>query len=199
MGEKKIALFDMDGTLTKPRNPANADMLECLERMRKIDGVAIGIVSGSDLPKIHEQLTRDPHEVFDYVFPENGTCAYKDGKTLAEHSMNQHMGEEKLQELLNFVLGYFATISLPKKRGTFVEYRNGMLNFSPIGRKCTQAERDEFAAYDAEHKIRDKFVAAAREKFGNDGLTFSIGGQISVDCFPNGTRIYSHLNSTVSF
>ena len=46
MTMKKIALFDMDGTLTKPRNPANQDMLDCLARMRKIDGVAIGIVSG---------------------------------------------------------------------------------------------------------------------------------------------------------
>ena len=50
--------------------------------------------------------------------------------------MKDYLGEEKLQDLLNFVLGHFATIKLPKKRGTFVEYRNGMLNFSPIGRAC---------------------------------------------------------------
>eukprot|EP00400_MALV-I_sp_L67-5_P001080 gene1080-1071_t len=185
-GTKRIALFDMDGTLTKPRNPAKQDMLDCLDRMRQMDGVAIGIVSGSDLPKIEEQLTVDPHKCFDYVFPENGTIAYKDGKLIEACSMKDFLGEEKLQDLLNFVLGHFATVRLPKKRGTFVEYRNGMLNFSPIGRKCTQEERDEFAAYDAEHKIRETFVAAAREKFGSQGLTFSIGGQISVDCFPNG-------------
>ena len=33
-------------------------------------------------------------------------------------------------------------------RGTFIEFRNGMLNVSPIGRNCSQEERDEFERYD---------------------------------------------------
>lgn len=28
-------------------------------------------------------------------------------------------------------------IELPLKRGTFIEYRNGMVNISPIGRNCS--------------------------------------------------------------
>lgn len=34
------------------------------------------------------------------------------------------------------------------KRGTFVEFRKGMLNVSPIGRNCSQQEREEFEKYD---------------------------------------------------
>lgn len=33
-------------------------------------------------------------------------------------------------------------------RGTFIEFRNGMLNISPIGRSCTQEERIEFSEID---------------------------------------------------
>lgn len=33
-------------------------------------------------------------------------------------------------------------------RGTFIEFRNGMLNVSPIGRSCTQEERKEFYELD---------------------------------------------------
>lgn len=33
-------------------------------------------------------------------------------------------------------------------RGTFIEFRNGMLNVSPIGRSCTQEERKEFFELD---------------------------------------------------
>lgn len=33
-------------------------------------------------------------------------------------------------------------------RGTFIEFRNGMLNVSPVGRSCTQAERIEFFELD---------------------------------------------------
>lgn len=41
-----------------------------------------------------------------------------------------------------------------------------------------------------EHQIRKKFIAALKEKFASEsnnfGLTYSIGGQISFDVFPNG-------------
>lgn len=33
-------------------------------------------------------------------------------------------------------------------RGTFIEFRNGMFNVSPIGRNCSQEEREEFEKYD---------------------------------------------------
>ena len=59
-----------------------------------------------------------------------------------------HLGEDLLQRLINFVLRYMSEITLPVKRGTFVEFRKGMLNVSPIGRSCSQAERDQFFVYD---------------------------------------------------
>lgn len=33
-------------------------------------------------------------------------------------------------------------------RGTFIEFRNGMLNICPVGRSCTQEERIEFYELD---------------------------------------------------
>lgn len=33
-------------------------------------------------------------------------------------------------------------------RGTFVEFRNGLINVSPIGRNCSQEERIAFNEYD---------------------------------------------------
>lgn len=70
--------------------------------------------------------------------------------------------------------------------GTFIEFRNGMLNISPIGRNCTQEERNAFHAYDKEHHIRTSFVAAFKAAFPELPLTYSIGGEISFDVFPNG-------------
>jgi hypothetical protein len=32
--------------------------------------------------------------------------------------------------------------------GTFIEFRSGLINISPIGRNCSQQERDEFEKYD---------------------------------------------------
>jgi phosphomannomutase len=39
-------------------------------------------------------------------------------------------------------------------RGTFIEYRTGMMNISPIGRNCSKEERDAFEEYDKTAKVR---------------------------------------------
>ena len=61
-----------------------------------------------------------------------------------------------------------------------------MINVSPVGRNATQEERDAYQKYDLEHKIRETMVEALRKEFPDMGLTYSIGGQISFDVFPNG-------------
>ncbi|XP_073916560.1 phosphomannomutase 2 isoform X3 [Castor canadensis] len=125
-------------------------------------------------------------EKYDYVFPENGLVAYKDGKLLCKQNIQGHLGEALIQDLINYCLSYIAKIKLPKKRGTFIEFRNGMLNVSPIGRSCSQEERIEFFELDKKENIRQKFVEDLRKEFAGKGLTFSIGGQISFDVFPDG-------------
>lgn len=84
---------------------------------------------------------------------------------------------KQMQNFINFTLHYIADLDIPIKRsvswslenvscisgsrwymsnywshcisrGTFIEFRNGMLNVSPIGRNCSQEERDEFEKYD---------------------------------------------------
>ena len=52
------------------------------------------------------------------------------------------------------MLHYIADLDIPIKRGTFIEFRNGMLNISPIGRNCSQEERDEFERYDKGAGVR---------------------------------------------
>ncbi len=146
-------------------------MLDLLARLRQ--KCAIGFVGGSDLAKQQEQLGSREVAVtglFDWCFAENGLTAYKSGAALPSNSFIRWLGEAPYKELVNFVLHYVADLDLPIKRGTFIEFRNGMVNVSPVGRNVSQAEREDFARYDAEHGIRDKFVAVLKEKFGHLGL-----------------------------
>jgi len=96
------------------------------------------------------------------------------------------VGEEKYKKLANFCLHYIADLDLPIKRGTFIEFRNGMINVSPIGRNASIQERNEYEKYDKEHGIRKAFVAVLQKEFASYNLTYSIGGQISFDVFPHG-------------
>ncbi|CAK5273830.1 unnamed protein product [Mycena citricolor] len=184
---KKLILFDVDETLTPARQGASLEMIEALRALRK--KYVIGFVGGSDLAKITGQLSvhgADALKEFDYGFSENGLVAYKLGQPLESQSFIKYVGEERYKPLVNFILHYIADMDIPIKRGTFVEFRNGMINVSPIGRNATIAERKEFEAYDKIHGLRTAFVKILQEKFADYGLTFSIGGQISFDVFPTG-------------
>ena len=148
-------------------------MLTLLSALRH--KVAIGYVGGSDLVKQQEQLGTASIPVtslFDFCFPENGLTAFRLGKPLASQSFISWLGEAKYQRLVNFVLKYIAELELPVKRGTFVEFRNGMVNISPIGRNASIKERGEYNVYDLQHKIRETFVAKLQEEFKDLGLTY---------------------------
>ncbi|TRY88348.1 hypothetical protein DNTS_033791 [Danionella cerebrum] len=179
-----LVLFDVDGTLTAARQKATPEMHRFLKELKQ--RVRVGVVGGSDLEKIKEQLGDDVIDKVDYVFAENGLVAYRFGQLHSVQNIQAYLGEEILQEFINFCLDYLSKIKLPKKRGTFIEFRNGMLNISPIGRSCSQQERIEFFELDKKEKIREKFVAVLKEEFAGKGLAFSIGGQISFDVFPEG-------------
>lgn len=85
------------------------------------------------------------------------------------------LGEDVLQDFINFVLRYISELKLPFKRGTFIEFRTGMMNITPVGRNCSKKEREQFNEYDNEHHIRQKFIQALKKEFPDLGLTYSIG------------------------
>jgi phosphomannomutase len=184
MSPRVLALFDVDGTLTVPRKEADDVMKRFMEDLRS--RVTVGIVGGSDLVKISEQLGEGVEREYAYLFSENGLVAYKDGALLAKQSLKAFLGEDKLKRFINFVLHYVADLDVPVKRGTFIEFRAGMLNVSPIGRNCSQEERDEFERFDEKAGVRKAMVETLRKEFADYGLTYSIGGQISFDVFPQG-------------
>ncbi|KAI8935924.1 Phosphomannomutase 1 [Plenodomus lindquistii] len=182
-----VLLFDVDDTLTKPRQLVKPEMLQLLSQLRH--KCAIGFVGGSNLVKQQEQLATPDVNVtslFDFAFAENGLTAYRLGQELESQSFIGWIGEERYKALVKFILHYIADLDIPIKRGTFIEFRNGMINVSPIGRNASTEERNEYQAYDIANNIRPTMVAALKKEFPDYGLTYSIGGQISFDVFPTG-------------
>merc|ERR1719173_242924 len=92
------------------------------------------------------------------AFLKTGSCRGKMVSRFIENSMLNEMGEDKIQMFINFCLSYLSKLKLPAKRGTFIEWRTGMLNISPVGRACSQKEREEFLRFDLEHKIRPTMI-----------------------------------------
>merc|ERR1719450_1036445 len=105
-------------------------MKKTLKKLRK--EVMVGIVGGSDLPKQEEQLWSGIMHDVHWDFSQNGLVAYKNGTFLASNSISKHLGEDNIKRVVNWTLRYLADLDLPVKRGTFIEFRSGMLNISPI-------------------------------------------------------------------
>ena len=119
--KKIIALFDVDGTLTIARGEVKPEMNDFLAELRQ--KIVIGTVGGSDFVKQKEQLGDDVQSRFDYCFAENGLTALFGEETLGSQSFREYLGEDKLRELINFILGYLAKlVDVPVKRGTVRQY-----------------------------------------------------------------------------
>ena len=87
---KVLVLFDVDGTLTEPRDEASAEMKNFLQDLKKF--TTVGIVGGSDLVKQQEQMGKNVVTDVNYSFSENGLVAYKDGKLIGKKTINDELG-----------------------------------------------------------------------------------------------------------
>jgi phosphomannomutase len=166
--------------------------------LRKLKETAVvGFVGGSDLDKQREQLG-DIVDLFDFSFSENGVIASRKGTVLPSPRFIDKIGETKYNILVDFMQKYIADLDIQNKKSKFVECRNGMINVSPIGRDCSQSERNAFESYDKTHSVREGMISVLKKTFVDYKLTFSIGGQISFDVFPAGwdkTYCLRHLEN----
>lgn len=195
---KYLFLFDVDGTLTIPCDKITNTMLTKLEYLSSSRNIDIGFVGGSNLDKQKYQIGEENFHLFKWRFSENGLIAFKDTEVINESSFKDFMGEHHFMKFINIVLKNLSNVEIPKKRGTFIEFRNGMLNVSPIGRACSRAERREFEEYDKQNNIRKILIENIKKDWKNycyfddttfhelENINFSIGGQISFDVFPKG-------------
>jgi phosphomannomutase len=79
-------------------------------------GVHLGIVSGSDLVKVSEQVGKSIVDMCEFTFSENGLLAMKFGQEFARQSFKDHLGEDNLKKLINYSLRYIADLDIPVKR-----------------------------------------------------------------------------------
>ena len=78
MQGKTLVLFDVDQTLTPARQTIQQDMVDTLKAVRD-KGITLGIVSGSDIAKVTEQVGQEIVDTCEYCFSENGLLAMKRG------------------------------------------------------------------------------------------------------------------------
>lgn len=173
---KRIFMFDIDGTLTPPRQPMTEEMVEMFTGFCQRNRVIL--VTGSDMSKVVEQVPEEIRNLVEGIYTCSGN-AYTVGDEIIYE--NEFKPEERLIELLNDWKTYS---HYPVKTGRHIEYRNGMLNYSTVGRNCTQEQREDYEAWDTENGERKILRERILHMFPS--LDCAIGGQISIDIYPQG-------------
>ena len=193
MKVKPVALlFDMDGTLTDARQPITYEVVEALRSIP--NGVKHHLITGSDMCKIEEQIPKEILlELFSRAYACNGTRVYNCDLDMDDESkpiepelihkvtLVDHYSEADINHVIDVLLKTAANTHTKVKTGTFVEWRESQINFSVVGRNCTQAQREDYVRWDKKSGERKKIIDQLREEFKGWGLSFRLGGQISID------------------
>ena len=180
----RIFIFDVDGTLTPSRLPMTKEFQKFFEQWASKN--RFYLVTGSDLPKLQEQVPDDILELSAGIFTCCGNQFWKPDPSIINISAELiYDNKFKPPENLLTYLGEELRMSdYPVKAGNHIEDRGSMLNFSIVGRNCTLSQREDYYRYDNLVSERKRISTHIREQWLK--LDAVIGGQISIDIYPKG-------------
>jgi len=172
-----IYLFDVDGTLTPPKEKIGAAFAGTFLKWMK--GKEIYIVSGGSFVRMLDQLGTDIVKECAGVFACMGNIFYQKLDQINPSGFEewQIIYENKFRRprgLYNY----------HTKTGNHYEERAGMLNFSIVGANATMQQRKDYASYDGEYHEREELVDKLTKHYPS--LDFVIGGAVSIDIFKLG-------------
>lgn len=187
MEDTKIFLFDVDGTLTPPRQRLAKDFEKFL--IPWIKNKEVFLVSGSDFEKLKEQLPPDILQNVSGVFSCMGNAYHVRSEMKYENNFNAP------EQLINMLNQHWQTeTQYPHKFGNHLESRVGMLNYSTVGRAAPFHERRAYSHWDSQLREREYLAIKINDQF--EGIEATVGGEISIDIYPTGwdkSQVVKHL------
>ena len=165
-------LFDIDGTLTEPRKAISSEFEEYF--FNWMQGKKVYLVTGSDMPKVREQLSQRIIDACSGIFCSMANEFYMDGKLIYKNELLLPV------DLIDYLEDQLKNSKYPDKRLNNFEFRTGMLNFSIAGRSSSDDERYEYEKWDRRNLERERIAHYINRNY-QGRLEASIGGQISID------------------
>jgi len=161
-------LFDVDGTLTPPRQRMTENSI--WEFVSWSNDRSVFLVTGSDMGKLNEQLPSSVVQRMAGIFTSMGNQLTINGTLVYNNDW------EPPTELLKALVSW--------RRDNFIEHRVGMVNFSVAGRNSNTEERKSYYDWDRFHKERKSIAEEIQIRFPK--IEAKLGGQISIDIQPKG-------------
>jgi phosphomannomutase len=175
----RVYLFDVDGTLTRPLTEVDDVFADVFLSWIRNNDKKVYLVTGSDIKKTKKQLFSSFIDQCEGIFTCSGNVFYSKGKKVYENDLI--LPEGFIEDLEIYVE---QGTQWRKKTGTHIEIRQGMVNFSTVGRNASPDLREAYYRWDRETQEREDIMVYIKELYPD--FEVSIGGQISVDIYPAG-------------
>jgi phosphomannomutase len=164
-------LFDIDGTLTPPRLKIETQFEKFFFNWMLNKDVYL--VTGSDMKKVKEQLSERIINACSGIFCSMANELYVKGELIYTNELDLPV------ELVGYLQDKIKSTKYPDICHEHFEFRTGMLNYSVIGRDCTQEQRLHYYEWDKESKEREEIASYINDTL--DNVEAAVGGQISID------------------
>ena len=176
---KVVYLFDVDGTLTEPLSEIDDEFADIfLSWLRDYEKTAY-LVTGSDIAKTQRQIFGSFIDQCAGIFTCSGNVFYTQGRLVYENDL---VLPSTFIEDLELYLEEGS--DWRKKTGNHIEIRQGMVNFSTVGRNASPDLRSAYYKWDQDVGEREDIVEYITNLYPE--LEVAIGGTISVDIYPAG-------------
>ena len=180
----KIYIFDVDGTLTPSRQKMTEEFKNFFHSWSEKN--FFFLVSGSDLPKLQEQIDDSVMNSALGVFCCAGNTLYINNELQYDNEFNPP------DNLIEYLKHQLEIAEFLPRCGNHIENRGSMVNFSIVGRDCSLEKRKMYFEYDNKEGERKKIAETINNKWPE--LEATIGGQISIDIYPKGMDKSQVLN-----
>ena len=186
-------VFDVDGTLTPSRGKMDEEFRRFFLQWQR--GKTVYLLTGSDAEKTIEQ-------VGEYLW--RGLVSYQCGGNVIYaygQKVYEYVWDKRTIDGIRSTLWWLLSDSkYPHRFGNHIELRKGLVNFSTVGRDCTQEQRLQYFEWDNEHREREELCQKVMAEIPSVDAT--IGGQISIDIYPRGKdkgQITNFLDGPIYF
>ena len=186
---KPIYLFDVDGTLTPPRQEVDEEFADAFLSWADTGARIVYLVTGSDIAKTKEQLFAPFIDRCAGIFTCSGNVFYSKKKLVYKKEVN--LPPTFIDDLELYLEHGSAWRT---QTGKHIELRPGMVNFSTVGRNASLNLREAYYAWDQISRERQDIVEYITHLYPE--FEVSIGGNISVDIYPvghNKAQVVEHL------
>src|ERR1035437_7886016 len=138
--QRKIIVFDIDGTLTPSKAPADKEMIDLL--LSLLDKKSIAIIGGGKYSMFQEQLadqmpTADKRLEKLYLFPTNSTAFYR-FTGVWNKVYSYELSDEEKEKIKEAFKEAFSKVNYQPPEKTYgieIEDRGTQISFSPLGQE----------------------------------------------------------------